>query len=54
MLEHEVSAIDAVPPSRTAAAQMTSVVIHSPARSRDIGFTYHSGDTRSSWDTRAC
>jgi hypothetical protein len=54
MRELEVSAIDAVPPSRTAADQMTPAVIPSSTRPRDFGFTYYSGDTKSSWDTRAC
>lgn len=54
MLQVEVSAKDAVPPSRTAADRMTHTVIALLARPRDFGFTYDSGDMKSAWDTRAC
>jgi hypothetical protein len=62
MLELEVSAIGAVPPSRIAAdlgtpkgaLRAVPPVAHSPAGPRDFDFTYDSGDTRSPWNTRAC
>jgi hypothetical protein len=53
VLKLAVSAISAVPAPREAASGRTSAV--APAyHSSFSGFTYESGDMRSSWDTQAC